>query len=158
MFWLTCKFAHECLLHDQIVFAESEVVSFFPGILDTSENLQCFGLLQYERSLLSVGQSLSFQFVHLTIQEFLAALYLVTLHNEEKVKICEAHARSDQFAMFRRCVFGLGCKKEGSYSKKVIHLDDKVVNRFLKVTEVFKQYLLLCHCLPESLNDTVGSK
>ena len=157
MFWLTCKFAYECLLHDRIVFSESEVVSFFPD-MDPSEQLQWFGLLQYGRSLLPVGQGLSFHFVHLTIQEFLAALHLVTLPNEEKLKVCEAHAKSVRFVMLWRFMFGLGCQRESSYSRKVVCLDDKVVDRFLKATELYEQCLLLCHCSLESLNNIVSSK
>ena len=159
-FWLTCKFAYECLLQDKIVFFEKGIVSLFPQVLDSSDKLLCFGLLQCARSLLPVGQGLSFHFVHLTIQEFLAALHLVTLPNEEKLKVCEAHAESDRFAMVWRFVFGLGCQKEGSYSRKVICLDDEVVNRFLntKYDEFSQVQLLHCHCSLESLNDSVCNK
>ena len=160
MFWLTCKFAYECLSQDKIVFSEKEIASLFPQVLDSSDSLLCFGLLQCARSLLPVGQGLSFHFVHLTIQEFLAALHLVTLPNEEKLKVCEAHAESDRFAMVWRFVFGLGCQKEGSYSRKVICLDDKVVDRFLCTNYDDYRHVLqmLCHCSLESMNNAVCRK
>ena len=165
MFWLTCKFAYECLLQNKIVFSEEEIAPLFPQVLDSSDKLLCFGLMQCARTLLPVGQALSFHFVHLTIQEFLAALHLVTLPNEEKLKICAAHAVSIRFAMVWRFVFGLGCQKEGSYSRKVISLDDEVVDRFLSIFHdnndgVQKRglKLMLCHCAVESMNDVVGSK
>ena len=162
LFWLTCKFAYQCLSQDQIVFVESEVVNFFPGFLNFqhSNKFLCFGLLQCAQSLLPVGQGLSFHFVHLTIQEFLAALHLVTLSNEEKLKVCEAHAESVRFAMVWRFMFGLGCKKEGSYSRKVVCLDDEVVDRFLTRCRDYRVNwrLMLCHCSMESLNHTVHSK
>ena len=89
----------------------------------------------------------------------MAALHLVTLPSEEKLK---AHALSDRFDMMWRFVFGLGCKKEDSYSRKVICLDDEVVDRFLsKKSDVMneaKRRLMLCHCSMESLNHTVHSK
>ncbi len=69
-FWLTCEFAYECLLLDQLVFSEAKLSSCLPNIGD---KLLCFGLLQSARSLLPVGHGLSFHFAHLTIQEFLAA-------------------------------------------------------------------------------------
>ena len=161
MFWLMCKFAYECFLQDKIVFLKDEIFSLFPHILDCSENVLCFGLLQCARSLLPVGQGLSFHFVHLTIQEFLAALHLVTLPNEDKLKICEAHAASNQFAMVWRFVFGLGCQKEGSYSRKVVCLDGEVVDLFLNTDrdDLFSHVrLMFCHCSLESMNNTVGLK
>ena len=161
MFWLMCKFAYECFLRNKIVFSKEEVASLFPQILDCSENVLCFGLLQCARSLLPVGQGLSFHFVHLTIQEFLAALHLVTLPNEEKLEVCEAYAESDRFAMVWRFVFGLGCQKEDSYSRKVVCLDDEVVDQFLtnNCKNLFSSVLLMfCHCSLESMNNTVGLK
>ena len=169
LFWQTCKFAYQCLSQDKIVFVESEVDNFFPDF-QHSTNFLCFGLLQCARSLLPNGQGFSFHFAHLTIQEFLAALHLVTLSNEEKLKVCEAHAESVRFAMVWRFVFGLGCKKECSYSRKVVCLDDEVVDRFLTKTssrgdtslisfpDREEKILMLCHCSMESLNHTVHSK
>ena len=160
MFWLMCKFAYECLSQDKVVFSEEELAFLFPQVLDSSDKLLCFGLLQCARSLLPVGHGLSFHFVHLTTQEFLAALHLVTLPNEEKLKVWEAHAESVQFAIVWRFVFGLGCQKKGSYSKKVVCLDDEVVDQFLMTRyDIFSHVqLMLCHCALESLSNTVFKK
>ena len=168
LFWLTCAFAYNCLSEDQLVFTESKVASTLPQVLDSSEKFLCLGLLQCARSLLPVGQGLSFHFVHLTIQEFLAALHLVTLPNEEKLKVFKAHARNDRFAMVWRFVFGLGCKKEKSCSRKVVCLNDEVVDFFFTTIRKKKdlirklkqknKMLMLCHCSMESLDDSVCSK
>ena len=110
-------------------------------------------------TLLPVGQGLSFHFVHLTIQEFLAALHLVTLPNEDKLKACQAHARSDRFAMVWRFAFGLGCKKD-VYSRKVVCLDDEIVDRFVSSLETEDEQnhqLLLCHCSMECSYSTAIS-
>ena len=159
MFWLVCKFAFECLSRDQIVFLEDEIASFISKIVYYQDKFLCFGLLQSARSLLPVGQGLSFHFVHLTIQEFLAALHLVTLPNEEKLKVCEAHLSSVRFAMVWRFMFGLGCRKEGSFSRKVICLDDEMVDRLLDRCVSRKDLsLMLCYCAVESLSDNIGLK
>ena len=160
-FWLMCKFAFECLSQDRIVFSEKEIAPLFPQVLDSSDRLLCFGLLQCARSLLPVGQGLSFHFVHLTIQEFLAALHLVTLPSEEKLKVCDAYNESNRFAMVWRFVFGLGCQKEGSYSRKVVCLNDEVLDQFLTTNcdELFSDVpLMFCHCSLESMNNTVRLK
>ena len=163
MFWLTCAFAYNCLSEDQLVFTETKVASTLPQVLDSSDKFLCLGLLQCARSLLPVGQGLSFHFVHLTIQEFLAALHLVTLPNEEKLKVCEAHAGSSRFAMVWRFVFGLGCKKERSYSRKVVCLNNKVVDKFFSIKNNYdnsnsEMRLMFCHCSMESSDVTVCSK
>ena len=157
MFWSTCAFAYNCLSEDQLVFTVKKVASTLPQVLDSSDKFLCLGLLQCARSLLPVGQGLSFHFVHLTIQEFLAALHLVTLPNVEKLKVCRAHARSSRFAMVWRFVFGLGCKKERSYSRKVVHLNDEVVDQFFNNYST-SNMLMFCHCSMESSDDTVCSK
>ena len=111
MFWLTCKFAFECLSRDQIVFLEDELVSFFPEVLVSNDKLLCLGLLQSARSLLPIGQGLSFHFVHLTIQEFLAALHLVTLPNEEKLRVVRLMLRVIVFPWFGDLSLVLGVRK-----------------------------------------------
>ncbi len=152
-FWLICEFAYECLLLDQLVFSEAELSSRLP---DVGDKLQCFGLLQSARSLLPVGHSLSFHFAHLTIQEFLAALHLATLPNEEKLKVVQARASSDQFDMVWRFMFGLASRHHGSRSDKVISLDDGLMNRFL----VAKEYnsFALCHVAFESLDPSFSTE
>ena len=156
MFWLTCAFAYNCLSEDQLVFTESKVASTLPQVLDSSEKFLCLGLLQYARSLLPVGQGLSFHFVHLTIQEFLAALHLVTLPNEEKLKVWEVYARSDRFAMVWRFMFGLGCNNKSKCSKEVVYLEDEVVDKIFSKNQAHR--LELCHYSMESLNDVLSSK
>ena len=163
MFWLTCAFAYNCLSEDELVFTESKVASTLPQVLESSDKFLCLGLLQCARSLLHVGQGLSFHFVHLTIQEFLAALHLVTLPNEAKLKVCKARAVSSRFAMVWRFVFGLGCRKERSYSRKVVCLNDEAVDQFFSIKKTFddsnsERRLIFCHCSMESSDDTVCSK
>ena len=160
--WLTCKFAFEALSSDQLVFTEEELASFFPEGLDSNQKFLCFGLLQSAHSLLPVGHSLSFHFLHLTFQEYLAALHLVTLPTEEQLEVVRTHGTSSRFAMVWRFFFGLGSKKQGScigqVSRKVVCLDEKVVDTFLLWSADDGLELLQCHCALESVNDSVSSK
>ena len=160
--WLTCKFAFEALSNDRLVFTEEELGSFFPEGLDSSQKFLCFGLLQSARSLLPVGHGLSFHFLHLTFQEYLAALHLVTLPTEEQLEIIRTHCKSSRFAMVWRFFFGLGSKKQGScvgqVSRKVVCLNEKVVDTFLSLSADDGLKLLQCHCALESVNDNLSSK
>ena len=72
--WLLCKFAFQTLLKNQIVFSEEELTEFFPN---ESDKIFIFGLLQRSESILETGCEVSFHFLHLTFQEYLAALHLV---------------------------------------------------------------------------------
>ena len=145
IFWLMCEFSYECLLLDQLVFSEAELSSRLPEVGD---KLQCFGLLQSARSLLPVGHGLSFHFAHLTIQEFLAALHLATLPNEEKLKIVETNADSGRFNMVWRFMFGLASKYNGSHSDKVISLDHGLIDQFVLAGKL--KELVLCHAAFEA--------
>ena len=160
--WLTCKFAFETLSTDQLVFTEEELASFFPEGLDSSQKFLCFGLLQSARTLLPVGHGLSFHFLHLTFQEYLAALHLVTLSTEEQLEVVRTHGTSSRFAMVWRFFFGLGSKKQGScivqVTRKVVFLDEKVVDTFLSLSSDVNELLLKCHCALEAKNDNVCSK
>ena len=166
--WLTCKFAFEALSNDRLVFTEEELGSFFREGLDSNQKFLCFGLLQSSRSLLPVGHGLSFHFLHLTFQEYLAALHLVTLPTEEQLEVVSTHGTSSRFAMVWRFFFGLGSKKQGScigqVSRKVVCLNEKVVDTFLPLPVdgdmllLSAEILLQCHCALESVNDDVSSK
>ena len=160
--WLTCKFAFEALSNDQLVFTEEELASFFPEGLDSSQKFLFFGLLQSAHSLLPVGHGLSFHFLHLTFQEYLAALHLVTLPTEEQLEVVRTHGKSSRFAMVWRFFFGLGSKKQGNcvgqVSRKVVCLDEKMVDTFLSLSADDGLKLLQCHCALESVNDSVSSK
>ena len=160
--WLTCKFAFEALSNDQLVFTEEELASFFSEGFDSNQKFLCFGLLQSARSLLPVGHGLSFHFLHVTFQEYLAALHLVTLSTEEQLEVVRTHGRSSRFAMVWRFFFGLGSKKQGScigqVSRKVVFMDEKVVDTFLSLSADGGLTLLQCHCALESVNNSVSSK
>ena len=160
-FWLVCKFAFEFLAKDQIVFSDSEVSSFSQ---DGNFNKKAFffGLLQSahshfpsQQNSLTTGYGLSFHFAHLTIQEFLAALHIVTLSQKEKTKICNTYAGNNRFNMVWRFVFGLK-SKEVKYRDQVVSLGDTLVDQVLFA--IRDQDILLCHCSLESQDKVVHCK
>ena len=79
---LLCKFAYEAVVRDQVVFSEEELAAIFPHGL---ENVLCFGLLQIANTILETGYAMSFHFLHLTFQEYLAAQYVVRQISESDV-------------------------------------------------------------------------
>ncbi len=157
-FWLTCKFAFDCLCHDQIVFSEDELTSFFPEFLSSNIKFQCFGLLQSAQSLMPAGVNLSFHFIHLTIQEFLGALHLATLSNDRKLEFAKDHANSSQFDMMWRFVFGLGTKRMYSFGTSIVDLNIEVVQKVISDFYVVYHLKKFCHLALESFSESLTTE
>ncbi len=185
IFWQICKFSFDCLCRNQIVFSKEELQSFFPEGIELKENFLCFGLLQSSQSPFHIGHERSFHFPHSTIQEFLAALHFLTLSSVKMKAFCQKHARSSQFGIMWRFVFGLGCKNSSTscakltgvhkVSKRIITLDDAIVDTVVSILVPLDlvsfrlpygrssinpddQPLLLCHCALESKDTVICEK
>ena len=72
-----CKVAYEGVMKDEIIFESDDLGSDFNTL----------GLLQGVESLIHAGRSRSYNFLHLSIQELLAALHMITqLEPSQQVK------------------------------------------------------------------------
>ena len=98
--WLLCEFAFKALEKDQIVFTKQELAEFLP---EGNEQLLCFGLLQSVETVLDVTCVVSFNFLHLTFMEYLAALHLSRQPLQRQLEIL----KEDRFTMVVRFFFGI---------------------------------------------------
>ena len=80
------KLAYKGLCNSQIVFTYDEVKEVCPKVDETPGAISGFGLLQAVVSYhwKGPGKILSLNFLHFTMQEYLAALYVSTLPSEEQ--------------------------------------------------------------------------
>ena len=151
-FWRLCEFAFQMLKKNQIVFSQEELVEFFPQGLALDDKILCFGLLQSVETVLETGHGVSFHFLHLTFQEFLASLYLSRQPPETQLEVFRAHCSESHFTLMWRFFFGIcfcNTKFETSCDiKQVVHC---VANKSLFSVE----NLSLCHCAFEAQNDVV---
>ena len=80
------KLAYVGLMRNQLVFTYDDLKNVCPEVYDKSEAVNGFGLLQAVKHYpqKGVGTTTSFNFLHLTMQEYLAAYYVTTLSKEQQ--------------------------------------------------------------------------
>ena len=81
-----CKLAFEATIASQQVFEKSKIQSIC-SLVNSEDNL---GLVVTDRYFVRTGVDESFTFLHLTLQEYLAAVYIAGLDETEQVSIVTA--------------------------------------------------------------------
>ena len=149
--WLLCQFACEALDKDEIVFSKKDLLEFFPQGLTFDDKILCFGLLQSAETVLDVTCVVSFNFVHLTFMEYLAALYLSRQLLDRQLQFLQ----KPRFTMVARFLFGIICFSKSSSVTQ--YLDVKQVIQCVAGTGVNNK-LSLCHCAFEAQNSSSNDK
>ena len=151
--WLLCEFAFRALEKDQLVFSQEELEAFFPEGLALDKRILCFGLLQ---SAESVGVGISFHFLHLTFQEYLAALYLTRQPTDKQFETFKSLSSYNyRFKIVWRFFFGInsGLELNGdtiSFIQQTLEcVAHDVPNR---------NHLSVCHCAFEAHNDLINKQ
>ena len=94
----------QALNRDQLVFTLDEIKTACPDIVSTPGNINGFGLLQAVRHLGRTGKPMTFNFLHFSIQEFLAANYVASLSPSEELKVLKerfwSHLHFNMFSMY----------------------------------------------------------
>ena len=152
--WLLCEFAFRALEKDQLVFSQEELEAFFPEGLALDERILCFGLLQ---SAESVGVGISFHFLHLTFQEYLAALYLTRQPTDKQLEVFQTHKSKssslpDRFNIVWRFFFGINSNLE--FNGDTISF----IQQMLECLDALSDHLYVCHCAFEAHNDLIDKQ
>ena len=143
--WLLCKFALHSMQNDQIVFFQKELIGEFS--LDLAANTNCFGLLQSADSIVETGCETSFHFLHLTFQEYLAALYLVK--QLSGIKLDLLFRQIPQFYTVWRFFFGIHYRiNQANDSQLVVQLYLRLISAVIRLNPLF-----LCQCAFEANNE-----
>ena len=87
------KLAYNGLCHSKLVFTYDEMKGACPKIDETPGAINGFGLLQtvecYHQKGAATGKAISLNFLHFTMQEYLAALHVSTLPIEQQSSLME---------------------------------------------------------------------
>ena len=90
------KLALQALNNNQLVFTYEEIQAACPDVIATPEAINGFGLLQAVQHFGLTGETMTFNFLHLTIQEYLAANYIITYFRpDEELRMLHKHFWSD---------------------------------------------------------------
>ena len=90
------KLALHAINKNKLVFTYEEIQNECPDIIATPEAINGFGLLQAVQHYGLTRKTTTFNFLHLTIQEYLAAHHIITdLHPDEEFYLLQKHFWSD---------------------------------------------------------------
>ena len=95
------KLSLQALNNNKLVFTLHELTAVCPDIADIPGAINGFGLLQAVQHFGLYAKTITLNFIHFTIQEFLAAHYIAHLPPNEELKVIEANFwRNNYFNMF----------------------------------------------------------
>jgi len=95
------KFSLEALNDNKLIFTIDEIKAACPDITTIPGAINGFGLLQAVEHFGYAGKTITFNFLHLSIQEYLAAHYITNLPPDEELRIIKDKFWSDiHFNMF----------------------------------------------------------
>ena len=134
-----CVLAYEGVIQNKVVFYEKDLKAI---LLPTS--LQSLGLLQAVEGLTLISKSLSYNFLHLSVQELLAAYHISRMDSSEQVNVFKQMFRGSRF----QAVLHYYC----GFTK----LENPVVQEFIftysQQQRRLKDILPLLHCFFEAQN------
>ena len=135
------KFSLEALNNNKLVFTFDEIKLACPDIGVTPGAINGFGLLQALQHFGLTGKTMTFNFIHFTIQEFLAAHCVANLPPSDELKILKEKFWSDlhtgMFAIYitltkgQRPSFKQFIKPSLGQQFKMLLIGEQVANRFV---------------------------
>ena len=112
-----CKMAYDGILNrQQLVFSSS----------DFSTDVVPLGMIQEVPQLYSRGKT-SYHFIHLTLQEYLAAVYISQLPTDDQTKLAQQHFNNGHFKMTFRFLAGLTKSVNIPTRKWMVSNDNKLM-------------------------------
>ena len=143
------KLSLEALNDNKLIFTLDEIKTACPDITVTPGAINGFGLLQAVEHFGLIGTTLTFNFLHFSIQEYLAAHHITNLPPNEELKIIEENFWScvhfNMFSMYVTLTKGQrpSFKHFLCNGNKMIPISDKFLSNQL---QCFRLY----HCFHEA--------
>ena len=147
--------AYNGLLADKMVFSTGDLEAVFPDCSDLNIECNLLGLMTAFKEFTSTDEELSYQFLHLTIQEFLAARWAASqLSADELLKFFQDHLQEERYRMVLLFLAGISKLKFSSAEHLFkAELDLKhPVSREYSNNKIIDHFLFLVHLIYESQN------
>ena len=148
------KLSLEALNDDRLIFTLDEIKAAYPDITAIPGAIKGFGLLQVVEHFGLTGTTMTFNFLHFSIQEYLAAHHIANLPADEELRIIEQKFWSKlHFNMFSIYI-SLTKGQRPSFKhflcggNKVIAISDKFLNNQLQCFQLYR-------CFHEAGNDDI---
>ena len=147
--------AYNGLVADKMVFSTDDLEAVFPDCSDPNIECSLLSLMTAFKEFTSTDEELSYQFLHLTIQEFLAARWAASqLSAGELLKFFQDHLHEERYRMVLLFLAGISQLKFASAEDLFRdELDCKhPVSREYSNRKVVDYFLFLAHLIYESQN------
>ena len=133
-----CKLAFNATVESKQVFTSSDVEKTLTG---NTENMSSLGLVVLDRYFMKYGLDETYTFLHLTFQEYLAAIHISGLSNSQKAKIIKSHEKQRHLYVVWRFLCGMmDFQSRGT------------MNTFKSLMETTKDTLYKLQCCYETQN------
>ena len=148
------KLSLEALNNNKLIFTLDDITSACPDIAAIPGAINGFGLLQAVQHFGLYARTMTLNFIHFTIQEFLAAHYISNLPPNEELKVIEANfwsnIHSNMFSIYISLTKGQrsAFKQFLSGGNEAIAIADKFLTNQLKC-------MILYRCFKEAGDHTL---
>ena len=140
------KLSLEALNNNKLIFTLDDVTAACPDIAAIPGAINGFGLLQAVQHFGLYAKTMTLNFIHFTIQEFLAAHYISNLPPNEELKVIEAkfwnNIHSNMFSIYISLTKGQrsAFKKFLSGGNEAIAIADKFLKDKLKCLVLYRSF------------------
>ena len=163
--WKLAELAFNGLQNNQLVFPYDKLKDVCPEVCDVPEATDGFGLLQtvehYPQK--GAGTTTTYNFLHLTMQEYLAAYYVSTLPEEKQLELLQKSFWDENLKFMWLMyvgIVGVKCESFSSFIRmKSTHQISVTCNNTNHSIDIFRQirnmrYLHLFQCYMEAKTAT----
>ena len=140
-----CLIAYRGREDDRIIFSSHEIKRYGINV----NKLSGLGLLLIAPSTSVYGREKSYNFLHLTVQEFCAAFYISKLPDKEEYECFKKYQFYDSFQMIWRMYCGITRLR----NKDIFH--HMLPSKWIKSCYRGRRIIELLHCVYEAHNDEV---
>ena len=145
------KLSLQALNNNQLIFSLDQIKHYCPQVESIPGALNAFGLLQAIEHVSIFQTTTTFNFLHLSVQEFLAANHLTTLTPDEELSILEEYFWSDIHSNMFTIYITLTKGQRSSFRKFLSAGDDTIA-----IHSKFLDDKLKCLHLYRCFNDASG--